>query len=240
MIEDFKKEEILSAAKKWFRDVIAQNHIKNTKILSDPKEFNINPFLVKYLSRFLTGKCDPISIATVLVYVRVLGTSINTSFGQNIQKFISEVLGSFGSAVRGIDIEFFDQIDGRKKFCQIKLGPETINSSDVETIHQHFTDIKNLARTNNLHIGLSDLIVGVMYGEKSHLSASYKKLEKSHHYPVYIGEEFWQRLTGSENFYNELSTAISEIAMEFDGTHLLENTILKLAESSVIQDLAGE
>jgi hypothetical protein len=28
--------------------------------------------------------------------------------------------------VAGIDIEFIDAIDGRRKYCQAKLGPNTI------------------------------------------------------------------------------------------------------------------
>lgn len=37
--------EILDKAKEWFRNIIAVNHISNTKKLKDSSEFNINPFL---------------------------------------------------------------------------------------------------------------------------------------------------------------------------------------------------
>lgn len=238
MIEKFQKEFILESAKSWFKNIIAQNHIKNTAILSDPSEFNINPFLVKYLARFLTGSCDPISIAKALIYPRVLGTSINTSFGTNAQKFVSDVLGSFGSVISGIDIEFIDQLDQRKKYCQVKLGPNTINKDDVETINRHFSSVRNLARTNNLKLEYNDLIVGVLYGDNNQLSAHYKKLEQAHHCPVYTGNEFWERLTGDTHFYNELSSAISSIAMEYDSSHLLEETITKLAASPEVIKLA--
>ncbi|MEI3611152.1 PmeII family type II restriction endonuclease [Pseudogracilibacillus sp. SO30301A] len=60
-----------------------------------------------------------------------------------------------------MDIEFIDKLDGRKKYCQIKADPNTINHDDVTTIKNHFNGIRNLARTNNLQIGLNDLIVGV-------------------------------------------------------------------------------
>jgi hypothetical protein len=42
--------------------------------------------------------------------------------------------GMMGSVVHGIDIEFIDAIDGRKKYCQLKSGPSTINKDDVVTI----------------------------------------------------------------------------------------------------------
>lgn len=240
MLEDFKREKILEGTKRWFRDVVAPNHVKNTKKLANPQEFDINPFLVKYLARFLTGNSSAESIAKALIYPRVLGTSINTSFGQNAQKFVSDVLGSFGSAIPGIDIEFFDQIDGRKKYCQAKLGPNTINKDDVETIERHFSSVKNIARTNNLKLEFDDLVVGVLYGEDSQLSTHYKNIRDKFHHPVFIGKEFWKRLTGAEHFYYDLCTAISEVAIEYDGSHLLQQTIANLSSSDVIKELADE
>ncbi|HAT1848274.1 TPA: PmeII family type II restriction endonuclease [Legionella pneumophila] len=240
MLNKVQKEAILKAAKEWFSTIITKNHIENTIKLSKPSAFKINPFLIKYLARYLTGKTDAVSIARALIYPRVLQTSITTSFGTNAQKFISTVLGSFGSAVSGIDIEFVDQLDGRKKYCQVKLGPETINKDDVETIKNHFNSVKNLARTNNLNIQLNDLIVGVMYGEPHELSANYKKIINAHHFPVYVGQEFWYRLTGFEHFYIELSNAISEVALLNDCSSILEETVLKLSQTEEIQNLAKE
>ena len=73
----------------------------------------------------MTGQLTPKSIAKALAYPRVLGQSITTSFGMNMQKFISDVLvNAFGSTTQGIDIEFTDCVDGRKKYCQVKLGAE--------------------------------------------------------------------------------------------------------------------
>ncbi|HHT9706112.1 PmeII family type II restriction endonuclease [Legionella pneumophila serogroup 8] len=239
MINDAQKDVILNSARDWFKDVIAKNHLKNTVKLAKPSSFNINPFLIKYLAQYLTGKCDPVSIARALVYPRVLQTSITTSFGSNAQKFISTVLGSFGSAVSGIDIEFIDQLDGNKKYCQVKLGPETINADDVVTIKNHFNSVRNLARTNNLSIQLNDLIVGVMYGEPNELSANYKKIISEYHIPVFIGQEFWYRLTGFEFFYMELSSAISEAAILNDSTSILEETIIKLSQTPEIQKLGN-
>ncbi len=240
MMDRLKQQQILEAAKNWFKNVIAPNHIKNTKKLVDDEEFVINPFLVKYLARFLTGKSDPISIAKALIYPRVLATSINTSFGENAQKFISELSETIGSATEGIDIEFIDQVDKRKKYCQVKLGPNTINKDDVITIHDGFSSIKRRAQKNNLSLNTNDMIVGVLYGEETQLSGNYKKLRNNHHYPVYVGKEFWHRLTGSKHFYTELSTAISEIAAEFDGTLLLKETISKLSKSDFIKELADK
>lgn len=221
-----QKAQIIDKAKVFFREEIAQSHIENTKKLK-LSSFNLNPFLDKYKANFLTGNASPLSIAKALVYPRVLGSSINTTFGNKLQKFCSTILEGYASTTSGIDIEFIDLVDGRRKYCQIKAGPNTINKDDVKTIDDHFQSIKHLARTNNLAIGLNDLVVGVFYGEPEELSSHYKNIQKN--YPVYIGKEFWHRLTGDENFYNLITNAMAEVASEFDGSLLIENVVEELA-----------
>jgi len=203
-----EKEIILKKAQGWFKTSIAENHIKNTKKLNNTSHFDINPFLSVYLSNFLTGGATPEGIAKALLYPRVLGTSITTSFGTNIQKFTNNVLSSFGSTTAGIDIEFIDQINGNKIYCQLKSGPNTINKDDVETIAGHFKKVIYLGRTNNLRITHDDMVVGIIYGDMSSLNGHYKRLTSEYDYPIYIGQNFWYRLTGDENFYNDLIHAI--------------------------------
>lgn len=223
------RKQILENAKSFFREEIVQNHIdKACKKASHLSEYNVNPFLFKYLANFLTGNDSPESIARALVLPRVLGSSITTSFGMKIQSLISSLFQGLGSTTQGIDIEFIDAIDGRKKYCQLKAGPNTINFDDVTTIINHFNGVRNLARTNNLNIGINDMIVGVIYGDEAELSSHYKKI--SNNYPVYIGQDFWHRLTGKEDFYFELIDAIGEVALEVDASKVVENTIKELAK----------
>jgi hypothetical protein len=87
--------------------------------------------------------------------------------------------------------------------------------------------VRSLARTNNLNVGLNDMIVGVVYGEKEELSSHYRRIEIT--YPVYIGKDFWHRLTGKDDFYFELIDAIGEIALEVDASKVVEQTIKTLA-----------
>ncbi|MBU2925527.1 PmeII family type II restriction endonuclease [Colwellia sp. 1_MG-2023] len=231
------KAEILDKTKAWFRDSIATNHIANTVKLSSPNKFNINPFLAVYLANFLTGNSNPESIAKALILPRVLGTSITTSFGTQIQTFTNTVLEGFGSVTSGIDIEFIDQLDGHKKYCQLKSGPNTINHDDVETIAHHFQGVINLGRTNNLRITHNDMIVGIIYGELEQTSAHYRRITSQYHFPVYTGAEFWHRLTGDEDFYSDLISAIGSVATESDFSSELNNVISQLAQSEDIQNL---
>jgi hypothetical protein len=238
MTEDEKKE-ILSKTKTWFKETIMPNHIINTRKLTNVDEFQINPFLTAYLANFLTGNSSPESIAKVLIYPRVLGTSITTSFGTQIQTFTHSVLNSFASTTSGIDIEFIDSSDGRRKYCQLKAGPNTINKDDVETIAGHFKAIKNLAKTNGLHLGFDDLIVGVIYGDTSDLSGHYKRITKDYDYPVIVGQDFWYRLTGDYGFYYDIIRAITEVVSEADFSSQLDEIIRTLANNPKIQQLSN-
>jgi len=233
------KQKILEAAKLWFRESVAENHIVNTEKLTDPKAFNINPFTAVYLANFLTGNSSPESIAKALLFPRVLGTSISTTFGNGIQQFTNDVLGAFGSTTNGIDIEFTDQLDGYKKYCQLKSGPNTINKDDVETIAGHFKGVINLARTNNLRVTHSDMIVGVIYGESSQLNGHYKRITKQYDFPVYAGKGFWHRLTGDENFYQDLIAAVGSVAIEADYSSEFQEVIRELSESETIQKMSN-
>lgn len=229
-MEENTKQSIIDHGKMYFRSVIIPKHLMNLNSLH-LNSFKINPFLVNYLAAFLCGNTDPVSLAKALVYPRILGTSINTSFGQNIQVFISdlaEVAGS-ASAIDGIDIEFIDAIDGRKKYCQCKAGPNTINKDDVATIFGHFKHIMKKARVDRLPINFDDLIVGVLYGERSELSSHYKMIDTT--YPVYCGTDFWKRITGDELFYNRLAKAFGEVVEEdqIDGSQLIINKINEIA-----------
>lgn len=238
MVTERQKQSIIESGKQYFRQIIIPNHIKGLEKLH-LKDFNINPFLINYLAAFLCGNTEPESLAKALVYPRILGTSINTSFGQNIQIFISKLAEVAGTAsgIDGIDIEFIDAIDGRKKYCQCKAGPSTINSPDVATIMGHFGHLQNKARLDRLSLQINDMIVGVLYGEPDELSANYKNIDKT--YPVYCGAEFWEHITGDKQFYHRLAKAFGEVVEEdnIDGSRLVKGKIKQIAKE--ISDKGG-
>lgn len=193
------------------------NHIDaSLKIHSKLKSYKINPIVVKYLSKVLDNNYSAEGVAKALFYPRVLGTSINTSFGTNIQNMFVDLGIADGSKIKGMDIEFTDKIDKRKKWCQLKSGPNTINSEDVQPLIKKFTTTIQLARTNKSLKGISnnDFIVGVLYGSKAELSTHYKEIDKSH--PVIIGREFWHRITGYANFYEGLVVALHQCINNID------------------------
>jgi len=223
------EQQLLGIITKYFNDKIFENHKKNVlKNHSKLKSYKINPIIVKYLSKVLENDFTPIGIAKALYYPRVLGTSINTSFGTRIQNMFVVLGLANGSLIKGMDIEFADKLDNRKKWCQLKSGPNTINSEDVNPLLKKFSTVANLARTNAIKLNNSDLIVGVLYGEEEQLSQHYRKIDEQ--YPVVIGREFWHRLTGFPDFYDKLVAKLDLLILEIDMEDFFEKGYLALAK----------
>jgi hypothetical protein len=236
-------QKILDEFEFFFTDKIISSHIKNTKKLQVPNndEININPLLAPYLSAYLTGEVTAKGVAKALVLARVIATSITTSFGSRLQRFISDHISpAFPSMVSGMDVEFIDQVDGRRKWAQLKLGVSTINKPDVKTIDDDFQAARRLAQQNGKQIGISDFVIGVMTGEDSRLSANYKTLRDRHNYPVFVGSNFWLRLTGEADFYERLVKVLKDCIAKVDESALVEDTINIVANRDDVKQLVDE
>ena len=230
------EKELLGSVTKYFEEKIFDNHKKiSLKQNSKLKSYKINPILVKYLSKVLEDDFTPIGIAKALYYPRVLGTSLNTSFGTRIQNMLVELELVDGSLIEGMDIEFFDKIDNRKKWCQLKAGPNTINSDDVNPLLKKFSSVANRARTNQMSLNNSDLILGVLYGAENQLSQHYKKIDEE--YPVIIGVDFWHRITGFPDFYNKLLTNLDKMILSLDTEQFFKQGYNELAEEITDSEL---
>lgn len=225
------QNEIIQEIVEYFNVYIFDNHIKaSLNTHSKLKSYNINPIVVKYLSKVLENSYTSTGVAKALFYPRVLGTSINTSFGTRIQNMFVDLQIAEGSLIKGMDIEFIDKIDNRRKWCQLKSGPNTINSEDVKPLIKKFTYTINLARTNRAftNVNNTDFIVGVLYGEQSELSMHYKVIDKTH--PVVIGKDFWHRVTGFPKFYDGLVEELHLLIENIDTQNLINEGVEKLAE----------
>lgn len=225
------EKELTSQIVEYFEKHIFENHIEaSLKKHTQLKSYKINPIVVKYLSKLLDNDYNPEGVAKALFYPRVLGTSINTIFGTQIQGMFVQIGIANGSLIKGMDIEFIDKIDGRKKWCQLKSGPNTINSEDVKPLINKFTKTINLARTNSAFKGIAntDFMVGVLYGEVDELSRHYQIIDQTH--PVIIGKEFWHRLTGFPNFYSGLVKELHLSIENINTKNVMNEGCKKLAE----------
>jgi hypothetical protein len=230
------EKHLLKIITSYFKDTIFENHKKNVlKNHSRLRSYKINPIIVKYLSKVLEDDFTSLGIAKALYFPRVLGTSINTSFGTRIQNMFVELGLAEGSLIKGMDIEFIDKIDHRKKWCQLKSGPNTINSEDVNPLLNKFSAVANLARTNSIDLNNSDLILGILYGDTSEISQHYRKIDQRH--PVIIGKEFWHRLTGFPNFYEKLVKELDLLIINLDTEDFFKQGYMTLAKEIDASDL---
>lgn len=258
-----KSEQLIREFEAWYADVVIKRQVDNVRKAGKIEAHTFNPFLAPLTYAFFTDReallNEPSAnesanmiahgIAKALVYQKVAGTSISTSFGTNIQKFIAAQLEKRGlggaTLVSGMDIEFIANKgtpEERTKYMQIKAGPQTINYDDVETIKNHFNDARNLARTNDKKVQAEDFMVGVIYGEREELSGNYRKIESETPHRILIGRELWTTLFGDENLYDALIAAASKCTTERASAENLHNesskAVSSMAASRKIQSIA--
>ncbi|MEQ9425482.1 MAG: PmeII family type II restriction endonuclease [Cyclobacteriaceae bacterium] len=224
------KEQLISEIKNYFESEIIEKHQDNLlKKHSRLKNYQINPILVRYLSQLKENGVSAIGIAKALFYPRALGTSISGSFGTKFQNMLIDLGLANPSLIGGMDVQYIDKLDDKEKYCQLKSGPSTINSKDVKPILDEFDRVANLARANrDKELSNNDLVVGIFYGDRTQLSAHYLKIDKR--YPVLIGQEFWERLTGFEDFYEKIIFEINNLIADMPSNGVFNEALATLAD----------
>lgn len=225
------QDELIKDIVKYLVKNIFDKHIASIdKRHTTLNSYKYNPIVVRYLSQLIEGRYSPMGVAKALFYPRILGTSINTSFGTWIQNVIVDlkVGDASGSIIKGIDIEFEDKIDGRYKYCQLKSGPSTINYGDVSPMMEVFNSIIRLGKTNRKDVRNTDFIIGVVYGDTIDLSQHYLNINKT--FPVYAGKEFWEHLTGDPSFYSELIKRLTHCIDSLQSNDIVREGCRKLAQ----------
>lgn len=111
-------------------------------------------------------------------------------------------------------------------------GPNAINGGDVEPIIRKFEALRTTKTTVGESLRKQDIVVGVFYGTKKTLSTHYKEIQRKG-YPVYVGKDFWHRLSGNQKFYSELCKEFIDVAKStsVDSQKILNDTIASLVES---------
>lgn len=224
------EDQLIEAMRDYFDVQIIQRHQNNLlQKHSRLANYQINPILVKYLSQLKENGVTEEGIAKALFYPRALGTSITGSFGTNFQKMLVDLGLVKGSLIHGMDIEYVDKVDGRKKYCQLKSGPSTINGEDVNPLLQKFDGVANLARANKIpNFNNNDLVLGIFYGERYQLSNHYLKIDQR--YPVIIGQDFWHRITGYSNFYHGLIKEIDQLIHNMQAGNTFQKALRNLID----------
>jgi hypothetical protein len=222
-----RNRKILNEAEMFFKEKIFKKHIQNIQKCETLKEFKVNPFTHKYLAGLVGRRNSKISLAKALILPRCLGTSISTSLGSKFQKFIVKHLRAEGSGDPSLDFDFTDKKDRKRKSCQLKAGPNTLNAPDVKQLHYEFSKIKRRKKGN---FGSSNIVAGVAYGTSDELSHNYRKLDALG-IPIYVGKEFWYRITGDKRFYEKLIKRFDKASQNLNVKKALNRAIKVLSEN---------
>jgi hypothetical protein len=132
-----------------------------------------------------------------------------------------------------MDIELEDKIAKQPIVLQLKAGPNNINSGDVQPMVEKMNSAYRLLRQNG-SANIPTFALGVLYGTYADISGHYKKIESSSvggqlKIPIFVGKDFWQLLTGDENFYSELIGIFVQLFEQEDYSELFEKDLKNLA-----------
>ena len=142
------KTKMLQAAEDSFQVLLTRRREKLKK-LAQLKNHALNPLLDTHKSMYLFGDDTAENLARSLIYPSIIGTGLNTSFGDLIQKdYLMKFDNVQASGIKGIDIEFEHALTNDHIYCQLKAGVNTINADDVGPIVNKFEKAIRLIRDN--------------------------------------------------------------------------------------------
>lgn len=227
-MEEREKQAIINSGKDYFRKIIIPNHIKGLKSLR-LKDFKINPFMVNYLA----GKISFEDFAKALLYPVMFDTLVSSgplsAFNQFVAR-LSELTDGF-SDINGIDFEFTDAIDGKRKYCQCRPSLVALTDDETAEVLGNFKKAYEQSQAEGVDMQINDLVMAFPYGDENIFSGNSKII--SSHYDILYGEEFWHRLSGDRNFYYRICKAFAEVIEEpnSEGGMLVKEKVADLAQS---------
>jgi hypothetical protein len=214
MEEEYKKIMLQEACNAF--NILIQRRKKKLFELSNVKNHDLNPLLDKHKALFVFGSDDKISLAKSLIYTSIIGTGLNTSFGNIIQKeYLLKFQNVKASPNKGLDIEFKNQVTNEDNYCELKAGINTINDGDVEPLLRSFISImKVIAQNKAQNIPSQNFIIGVFSGKYEDRNGAYKKIENRSTHKVLVGTHFWEAITGDNTFYDDLSKTLQDFQLK--------------------------
>jgi len=209
-LEAHYKQRMLCRAEECFR-VLLDRRDQKLRELSHLENHALNPLLDTHKSIYLFGDDTDENLARSLIYPSIIGTGLNTSFGDIIQKeYLVDFDNVNASGIKGLDIEFTHAITKQHIYCQLKAGVNTINSGDVNPILEKFTKAIRLIRDNGGEAVPNErFIVGVFSGQYERRNGNYKRIEQKSTHRVLVGQDFWEAVTGDKLFYSDLAAVLT-------------------------------
>ena len=202
-------------------------HVKNLKSLS-PNDLVLNHFSASYAAGTIGGvPLTANSLARALVIPRALGSSLSTIVSRQLRFFCGELPGVEVVGKHANQVNYTDRVDDTNRIGIFAGGPSNLNSPGRKTLEGKLTRL-------HAQIGRSAPapVVCVTHGEISNLNSSFKKLDPK--YAVFVGGDFWHRVTGDPNFYRELSFRLSWSAAAA-GSKVALSDAIKRVEREIVK-----
>lgn len=173
--------------------------LKNLKLKTVLKKKN--PYLFK-AKNMLTANDIVKAIADAFI-----SSNEETIFGdwlEGLAIFINQkVFNGWKSGIANIDLEF--DKEGIRYIVNIKSGPNWGNSSQINKMKSDFLTAKRTLRTSNSKLMIV-AVNGCCYGKENHSDRG--------DYYKYCGQEFWEFISGDENFYKDIIEPLGHKAKE--------------------------
>lgn len=124
-------------------------------------------------------------------------------------------------SVSGKRFDIKKEKDDKKLYIQVKSGPNTMNVGMIASLNDM---IKKIEGKDDKAFG----ILGMTYGTKSQISPQIRDKLENFENKAFIGKEFWELLSGQNNYYTELIRLIDNLSRKFSEKHA--TTFMKLVE----------
>jgi len=232
LMKKTQKEAIIECGREFFKKTIKLDHIKSIEDLR-LKDFKLKPTVVNCITSYTLGRNTPKSVARALIHSVILETYANKISKKKVQRFVSKIaeITCNTSNYEGIDMEFIDAIDGRKKYCQVLPSSKKVNMNDNWRAAANFRNItRQYEYIDDWPFEYEDLIVGTLYGEYDNSIVEHRLLQNSD--CSYFGADFWEHLTGDKTFYYKLTKTFSEVLddEDIDGAELIREKITEISQ----------
>lgn len=138
--------------------------------------------------------------------------SASTSWGMSVEKICKvagaeEVPDSEQIDRTGKSFDLKKQAEDRTYYIQAKAGPNTMNVGMVESLN---TAIELVEEKNEDSMG----VLGMTYGNPEIVSSQIRENLDEYEKKAYIGEEFWELVSGEKEYMSFLVTTINNVNNE--------------------------
>lgn len=201
IVKSYVKENISTFHQKKLDGL---NNLKLDKILKRK-----NPYLLKAKT---VNSANEIVKSIVDAFISSNEETIFGDWLEGLAIYInSKVSNGWKSGIEGIDLEF--DKNNIRYIVSIKSDPNWGNSTQQKKLQDYFKTAQKVLKTSNSKLIVVP-ILGICYGRN-------KKTEQGT-FNRYLGQDFWEFISGNKNLYTEIIEPLGYMAKERNDEYNIE------------------